>query len=166
MNSQEIEDRILSVLHGIPGQFPNGALNPEWTKAILLEIGALGKELDYEICGLREHFQPEWLFDLCWYSCAPDGKLLEMPLVLESEWDAKYEGIKYDFEKLLIAKSTFKVLVFQATGQTATDYFNKFEQGIRTFQGGSSGEVYLLACFNEDEWKFEIKIIRGSGNQR
>ena len=163
MNTQQIEDQIVSALKSIPSQFPNGGSNREWTKAILLAIGKLGQELNYQVCGLREHFQSAWLFDLCWYSStAPDGKLLDMPLALESEWDVKYEGIKYDFEKLLIAKSKFKVLVFQARGQTATDYYKEFEQGIRTYQGGSSGEIYLLACFDEDKWEFEIKRIEGA----
>lgn len=84
-----------------------------------------------------------------------------MPLALESEWDVKYAGIKYDFEKLLIAKSKFKVMVFQAKGQTVTDYYKEFEQGIRTYQGGSAGEIYLLACFDEEKWEFEIKRIEG-----
>jgi hypothetical protein len=70
-----------------------------------------------------------------------------MPLALESESDTKYERIKHRLEKLLTSKSQFKVLVFQADGQNVTDYFNRFEQGIATAQGGSSGEVYLLACY-------------------
>jgi hypothetical protein len=164
MNTQQIEDKIVSALKAIPSQFQPNARNREWTKAILLAIGTLGKELGYEICGLPEHFQAAWLFDLCWYSSspAPDGKLINMPLALESEWDVKYAGIKYDFEKLLIAKSKFKVLVFQAKDQTVTDYFNEFEQGIRAYQGGSAGEIYLLACFDENKWDFEIKRIEGA----
>ena len=122
MNTQQIENEIISAIKEIPKQFPNGGRNSEWTKAILLVIGTLGKKLGYDVCGLREHFQSAWLFDLCWYSSALDGKLLDMPLALESEWDVKYAGIKYDFEKLLIAKSKFKVMVFQAKGQTVTDY--------------------------------------------
>jgi hypothetical protein len=162
MNTQQIEDQIVSALKSIPSQFPNGGCNREWTKAILLAIGTLGQKLGYAVCGLREHFQSAWLFDLCWYSSAPDGKLLDMPLVLESEWDVKYAGLKYDFEKLLIAKSKFKVLVFQASGQTVTDYYKEFEQGIRTYQGGSVGEVYLLACYDDDKGEFEIKRIEGT----
>jgi len=83
-------------------------------------------------------------------------------LALESEWDVKYEGIKHDFEKLLVAKSKFKILVFQASGQDVTDYYKKLEQGIHTYQGGSSGEVYLLACYDNDKEEFEIKRIEGA----
>jgi hypothetical protein len=162
MNTQQVEDQIVSALKSIPEQFPNGGSNPEWTKAILLTIGKLGKKLGYDICGLREHFQSAWLFDLCWYSSTPDGELLDMPLALESEWDVKYAGIKYDFEKLLIAKSKFKVLVFQASGQTVAEYYEKFEKGIRAYQGGSVGEVYLLACYDDKKEKFEIKRIEGA----
>jgi hypothetical protein len=161
MNTQQIEDQIVSTLKAVPGQFPNGGSNPEWTKATLLAIGTLGQKLKYDVCGLREHFQPAWLFDLCWYSTTSDGNLIDMPLALESEWDLKYAGIKYDFEKLLIAKSKFKVLVFQASGQTATDYLKNFEQGIRAYQGGGVGEIYLLACYDDSTGAFEIKRVEG-----
>ena len=162
MNTQQIEDEIVSALKAIPKQFPNGGRNSEWTKAILLAIGTLGQKLGYAVCGLREHFQSAWLFDLSWYSASsPDGKLLDVPLVLESEWDKSYKFIRFDFEKLLIAKSKFKVMIFQASGQTIIDYFKELEQGIRTYQGGSLGEIYLLACFNEEKWEFEIKRIEG-----
>jgi len=53
-------------------------------------------------------------------------------------------------------------MVFQAEGEIATDYYKKLQQGIRTYQGGSSGEVYLLACFDEDKWEFEVKNGEGA----
>jgi hypothetical protein len=162
MDTQQIEDQIVSALKAIPSQFPNGARNPEWTKAVKLAIGLLGKKLDYEICGLKPPFLEGWLYDLCWYSEAPDGKLLDVPLVLEVEWLTKYDKIKYDFEKLLIAKSKFKIMVFQASGQTAVDYYEKLEQAIRAYRGGSLGEIYLLACFNEEKEVFEITKIEGA----
>lgn len=161
MNTQQIEEQIVSAIKDIPRQFPHGARNPEWTKAIKLAIGELGQKLDYEVCGLKPPFLEGWLYDLCWYSEARDGKLLDVPLVLESEWLTKYEKIKYDFEKLLIAKSKFKIMVFQASGQTIADYYEKLEQGIHAYQGGSSGEIYLLACYNEDNDEFEVKRIEG-----
>jgi len=85
-----------------------------------------------------------------------------MPLVLESEWSDRYSYIKFDFEKLLIAKSKFKIMVFKASGNKVAEYFNNFEQGIRAYQGGSLGEIYLLACLIEDKWEFEIKRIQGA----
>jgi hypothetical protein len=156
MNAQQIEERIVSAIRAIPKP-PTGAQYPE-TKAIKLAIGTLGEELGFKVCGLPAG-KKEWLYDLCWHSRSslPDSKLLDVPLVLESEW-TQYE-IEYDFEKLLVAKSKFKVMVFQANGQTAIDYLQKLEQRIRTYQGGSSGEIYLLACYDGPKGKFEIKKI-------
>ncbi|MGO9587919.1 MAG: hypothetical protein ACLP2Y_17200 [Limisphaerales bacterium] len=161
MNTQKIEDQIISALKAIPSQIPTGVPCPD-TKAIKLAIGTLGTQLGFAVRGFPEYFgDKEWLYDLCWYSGAPDKnkKLLDVPLVLESEWN-QY-GIIYDFEKLLIAKSKFKVMVFQANGQTAIDFFKELEQGIRTYQGGTPGEIYLLACFNGVNRGFEIKRIEG-----
>ena len=161
MDTEQIEDQIELALKAIPGQFPGRANDSEWTKAVLLAVGTLGKNLGYDVCGLREHFEPGWLFDLCWYSCLADGKLLNLHLALESEWDVKYAAIKYDFEKLLIAKSQFKVLVFQAKGQKAADYIKEFEQGIHAYKGGCLGEIYLLACYDEEDEEFVIKKVAG-----
>src|SRR5580658_1317140 len=100
MNAIQIADQVVAEIELIPNQFPNGGRNSEWTRAIKLAIGTLGEKLDYDVCGLGEHFDTGWLYDLCWYKSTADRKLLDMPLALESEWLTKYEHIKYDFEKL------------------------------------------------------------------
>jgi hypothetical protein len=157
MNTEEITDAIESALKGIPKQFEKGANNPQYTRAVKLEVGRLGERLGYKVCGLKDQFDSEWLYDLCWYrSSEPEGRLLEVPLVLESEWDFKYKGIKYDFEKLLIAKSKFKVMVFQASGPTMAQYFKELEQGVRAYQGQRDGEIYLLACYDGSIDQFVI----------
>jgi len=162
MNIQEIEDDILEVFKSITGQLSFSKPKKEWTKAILLAIGTLGKKHGCHVCGLREHFEPAFLYDLSWYINDAEYRLLDMPLVLESEWSDRYSYIKFDFEKLLIAKSKFKIMVFKASGNKVAEYFNNFEQGIRAYQGGSLGEIYLLACLIEDKWEFEIKRIQGA----
>jgi len=162
MNTQEIEAQIVSVLKAIPGQFKPNQRNSEWTKAVKLAVCVLGQKLNYAVCGCPPECDKGWLYDLCWYSVTTDRKfLLDMPLVLESEW-GNWTEIKYDFEKLLVAKSKFKVMVFQAEGQNITDYYKELEQGIRTYQGGSAGEVYLLACYNDEKGEFEIKKVDGA----
>ena len=147
MNVQQIEDAIVSALKTIPIQSPNGASKTERTKAIKIAISELGYKHNYFVCGdPRPGCDGAFLCDLSWYTStpAPEGNLLEMPLALESEWHASYKQIKYDFEKLLVAKSKFKVMVFQASGRNAANYFKQLEQGIRNYQGGSFGEIYLL----------------------
>jgi hypothetical protein len=155
MNTQEIEDQIKSTLEAIQLGVAKD------TENVLFAIGTLGKKLGYEVHGLRDHFQPEWLYDLCWYSNSPDGKLLNVTLVLESEWDIKRADIKYDFEKLLIAKANIKVFVFQAKSQNVANYLKELEQGIHAYKGGCSGEIYLLACY--DYINDELEIIKVAG---
>ena len=157
MNTEQIEDKIVSALKAIPSQFQPNARNREWTKGYSSSNWHVRKKnLAMKYADFLEHFQAAWLFDLCWYSSspAPDGKLINMPLALESEWDVKYAGIKYDFEKLLIAKSKFKVLVFQAKDQTVTEYFKEFEQGIRAYQGGKCGRDLFISLLRRKKVGF------------
>jgi len=87
--------------------------------------------------------------------------MLNLTLVMESEWSKKYGEIKYDFEKLLIAKAKFKVFVFQAKSQNVVSYLNELEKGIHIYQGGSVGEIYLLACYDYMTDEFEIRRVPG-----
>jgi len=40
------------------------------------------------------------------------------------------------------------------------EYFSKLKAGIEAFENKGKGEIYLLACFDEDRWAFEIMPIR------
>ena len=72
----------------------------------------------------------EWLFDLHWYT---DGKnpytTLTLPLVMECEWQQKrkgdkvnkFSGIKYDFQKLLVANAELRLMIFKVVKQTDLD---------------------------------------------
>ena len=164
MNSLEIENQITDAIRAIPDQFPNGARDTLWTRAIKSSLGYLGRSSGYSVCtsGMREHFDGAWLYDLCWYECTREDQFLNMPLALESEWKRGYADIKYDFEKLLVAKAKIKVMIFQASGASAVEYLDRLERGIRVYQGGSAGEVYLLACFDEASWKFKIRRVEGA----
>lgn len=159
MNTQEIEDKIISTIYAIQKQFTGDTKGD--TNAVLLAFGRLGDELGYGVCGLRDRFESAWLFDLCWYSNASDNRLLNLTLVLESEWSVAYEDIKFDFEKLLIAKAKFKVFVFQAKSSNVVSYLNELEKGIHIYQGGSAGEIYLLACYDYMTDEFEIRSVAG-----
>jgi len=50
-------------------------------------VGQLGKALGYQIYGAQCDFEAngEWVFDLSWFE-ERNGDVIDMPLVLESEW--------------------------------------------------------------------------------
>ena len=161
MNIDSVEAQVIESVKAIPALFPNGAGDALWTQAIKLSIGKLGRTIDYRTCtsGFREEFDGEWLFDLCWYATTPDGHLLEILLAVESEWNRRFDAIRYDFEKLLVAKAKLKLMIFQASGSQMEDYFHRLTKGVAAYKGGSDGEVYILACFDETQWKFVLRRI-------
>jgi len=134
----------------------------QWTKAIFKAVADLGVSLNYKVCSSSNDGEHDagWLFDLVWYENDAEEHLKAVPLVLESEWHRNYTRIKYDFEKLLIAKSKYKIMIFQAKGDKKPDYFKRLQAGIEAFHVASHDESYLLICFDEDLWAFEIRTIK------
>ena len=143
-------------------------MNRDWTIQLKNDIGDLGAANRWSICtsgsGFKDRgFDCEWLYDLIWYrNTEPDNHLAEVYLVLESEWDMSPSAIKYDFEKLLLAKATLKVMVFQAWDENIADVFGLLQQGISVFTKHSADEIYLLAGFNLNAFAFDVRQINGS----
>lgn len=163
MNLQNIEKAIVDAIEAIPSQFPAGARDALWTQAVKRQLGNLGEQVGCSVCtsGFRGCFDGEWLFDLCWYINSSEGRLLRLLLAAESEWSRDLKAVRYDFEKLLVAKAQLKLMVFQATGAAIEQTFRMLSVGIETYEGGSTGEIYLLACYDEGADRFIIKKVRG-----
>lgn len=111
----------------------------------------------------------EWLYDLTWLKYDIDYQnihlinkdefirnydqfaLLDTPLVLESEWQ---DDGKDDFEKLLQARSKYKIMVFNLEGRnqrerTFNNHIRKFTGFIQKYQFSQSGDRYLF-CGTHD----------------
>jgi len=155
-----IEERICSIIRSVPNQLEAGLGDTPWTEAVRKPLLELGESLGFDTC--PSSCNCGWLYDLVWYENDASGQLKSVPLVLESEWGKQYHKIKYDFEKLLVAKATYKVMVFQACGDRMRDYFKRMKAGIQAFGGPKGNETYLLACFDERRWVFEIETERTS----
>jgi hypothetical protein len=114
--------------------------------------------------GFEGKFEPEWLYDLIWYKNNSEVRLETVPLVLESEWAYDYYDIRFDFEKLLLANAPLKVMVFQDGGHDTTEVlFSKLIAGINEFIHGGFG-VYILACYQQSQGRFEVKKITKETN--
>jgi hypothetical protein len=160
-----IED-IIERLRFIPQSIPTNTNDSAWTKSIKRALGKLGEQKGYKICAAGiDDYEREWLYDLVWYKEDSCGFLVSIPLVMESEWDRKYSGIKYDFEKLLLSKSSYKIMIFQATGADQYEYFEKLKSSIARFHADSICETYLLACFDEISYEFKFEVISNNKKQ-
>lgn len=113
--------------------------------------------------GFPKYFEKEWLFDMTWYKENEKGQLIELVMVLESEWDTSFVGIKYDFEKLLICKCPLKVMVCQWPKADIQNLFDKIESSINAF-GSSTDETYLLVVLDSSTDKEFIFNTFGSSD--
>jgi hypothetical protein len=163
MNAQlsDTEAEIVSTIVSIPKTMPAGKGDGEWTKAIKRSLIALGKNKSYNICtsGFPDECEREWLFDLVWYRNDPPEHLREIGLIVESEWSFNSTHIKFDFEKLLIAKSLLKVMIFQDFRDNSAELYSLLETGIRSFKTEPANEKYILACYQNARDVFAVKTI-------
>jgi hypothetical protein len=159
----EVTNAIETSLASLPEPL-RGKGDRAWTMKIKEVIGSLGEKYGWDVCtsGFPDRFDPEWLYDLIWFRNDSDSHLSEVYLVMESEWGKGRDEIKYDFEKLLLAKATLKVMVFQTDDKDTSGIFNFLKEGIHAFQKHSAEETYILAAFNNNTFKFEVSQINGA----
>jgi hypothetical protein len=111
----------------------------------------------------------EWLFDLHWYV---EGKkpytTTRLPLVMECEWQQKrrgdkkipFSGIKYDFQKLLVANAEFRLMIFKVVRPSDFEHLSEyFEDNINNYKNLSSGAKFLFIAFYDKEKTFYYKEI-------
>ncbi|MBB5620887.1 hypothetical protein HDE69_001940 [Pedobacter cryoconitis] len=152
-NFDEIEKRIIKVLDDflIEAEENKYIGNKIWTNRLKESIGDLGIELNYEVAigGFLDKFEREWLYDIVWYQEDPYNRLIRIPLIVESEWDRNYLGIKYDFEKLLIGNAEKRLMICQSKSNQVERLFIKFKEAINTFEENYN-DRFLIAIFDSD----------------
>jgi len=76
-------------------------------------IGNYGINQGFQVCasGFPDYFHNEWLYDMVWYSENENKNLVSVELVLESEMNYGLPLIKYDFEKLLLSNSKYRIMI-------------------------------------------------------
>ena len=92
----------------------------------------------------------EWLFDVVWMSLAwePRRQLKRIHLVVESEWGNQGD-IMDDFEKLLVARSCVRLMIFQASNKAEVEeVFNLLQGEAEGFEQRQAGDYYFLAGYD------------------
>jgi hypothetical protein len=162
----EIAKAIIKSFDSLPERLraKNTKGDGAWTVQLKDDIGTLGEKHGWAVCagGFKDRFDGGWLYDLVWYRNNEKGHLVEVYLVLESEW-GNNTHIKYDFEKLHLAKSALKVMVFQTRSWKIEKLFEFLVEGIRAWPKQSTDETYLLIAYNIDTGNFDIRQFDGCG---
>lgn len=158
-NFDEIEADLIKILNDFlkEADKENHTGNVIWTKRIKEEIGRLGHQKEYEVAaGKCDIGFSEWLFDLVWYQEDEEGRLIRVPLIVESEWSMVYRDIKYDFEKLLVGNAERRLMICQAPSERIEELFSKLKEAIIAFKE-NYGDRFLIAiydCQTEDRFHY------------
>ena len=124
----------------------NGS-NKDWTRECLKALAGLGMDIGYGACPDPANIKGEWLYDLIWYKEEKRSGLnlmTDVVLALESEWSTYFEDIRYDFQKLVQAKSRLKMLISQ---ELTKEEFAMLKQDIECFHGKDESEIYIFAMW-------------------
>jgi hypothetical protein len=174
-----ISELIINTLGSKLGEFYSDSKHPRKvrTRLIKIELAKLGHlNLDvkppYKVyCNglvneqgilIGEFSNKEWLFDLQWYT--ENGPYLpaSLPLVVECEWKTKKKadsktpssGIKYDFQKLLVANADLRLMIFIIKNDIQLSELDQyFELAIKGYRNLPPHAKFLFVAFDKKEEK-------------
>ena len=123
-----------------------GESNTGITKKIKDKIGKLGYEKKYEVASSIHN--GEWLYDLVWFK-EENEILIDVGLVLESELsDRSVKGLRFDFEKLLLANCEIKVFICMAennyNSQSVNNVKSILKESFDKFKSNEKNRILLL----------------------
>jgi hypothetical protein len=159
MVSDFIND-IIAGLEAINGEGHIG--DREWTIAIKKRLIDIAEKYSLSVnCNIygekyKHNDGREWLYDLIIYS-SNNGYFDEVYLVCESEWSLDFDAIKWDFEKLLVARSKVHLLVYKGSPEKHDEYKDDFIAEIEKSGSCSNGDVYLFAIYNTSDDSFFVE---------
>ena len=160
---QELQQCIIDCSNNIESNKILG--DYEWTRQIKSFIGRLGISKGYKVCASshEQDFENEWLYDLVWYKENDTGFLIDVPLVVESEWKQNLKDIKFDFEKLLLANSGLKLMICNSKEKHKQSILNYFQEAIEFCPFIQISDEYLVAILDligSDADKFTFHVFK------
>lgn len=105
----------------------------------------------------------EWLYDLHWYTEIKEPyepyMPTSVPLVVECEWtpnrrgekiQVPYSGVKYDFQKLLVANADLRLMIFKIKKNDDLLELDKyFDKAIDSYKHLEKNSKFLFIAFEE-----------------
>ncbi len=134
-----------------------------WTWEIKTQL----TELAYETYNYNVYTSPngydnttnECLYDMLWYQSlnGNNNDLAIVHLALESEWNTSFAEIKYDFYKLVQARTKHRTMIFQSNDVMSV--IEKLSKIIDESLISEIGDRYLFAGWNDnDGFTFSLKL--------
>jgi len=170
-NAMDYEKKIANNLENIL-TITEGDNPSDWTKAIYksLSLSKLNEQNSKIACSrLSEEEKDcgEWLYDYVEYEENNDSNSLKnIILVAESEWqhyrqENYFSDLKFDFEKLLVAKSDYRLFVFENnTMDEVKENIEKLKEIIKNFDKKQIGERFLFAGWiKSKKFYFDLFVV-------
>lgn len=101
----------------------------------------------------RDQFLGEWLYDILWWDENDQGYAINIPLVAESEWGDTVR-VKEDFQKLLLARSKYRVMIFEC----GNDIIKWSKDQIKKFNHTQTGDRYLFCSWRGNALGFHFEL--------
>ncbi len=165
--------QIITVLDSIAEELSGqpSATDTDWTHSIKTSLLTLWQKSPLKqvaTSGVEGADYSEWLYDLTWLKMKikPDKYewLTErIELVMESEW-LRDTCIDEDFDKLVQARATLRLMIFQGDHREHIDEINKrLSNRVAAFSPKSPSDIYLLAAYNNSLQSFQYFEMDGQG---
>jgi hypothetical protein len=138
ISTSELIEEVRLGLCGIPA---NGLVCPStriYTLFVIATLAEIGSKRKLHTYPYKAHGNREFLWDASWW--LESDEYLELVFAAESEWGDCW-NVKYDFEKLLVAKCPLKLMV--------TDFLEsipnaeKLNKALQRYNCHIQGEQYL-----------------------
>ena len=178
-NYDPIEQAIINaLLNFYPIAIKNNYSDPNWTKGVKAIFGGIGNQRGYKTYfsdGAGRPFNQiqqdisnqalggahvpnifgEWLYDILWWEQNQSGYVTDIPLVCELEW-GNINAVKDDFQKLLLARSKYRIMIFQC----GRNIIQCFKAQIQQFNLTQNGDQYLFCSWegNNKGFYFELYV--------
>ena len=129
----------------------------DWTKAVKTKLCERGRELGCQVgaSGVKFGYR-EWLYDVTWleysqgYEPGLENQLIDVHLVAECEWGG-FTAIKNDFEKLLLARATLRLMIYNGNQDPGSDAIaDHLAEYVTRFKGTRDPDPWLLAALERD----------------
>lgn len=161
LGCDELEQAVINCAIGVAQRaVADNSSDKTWTENLISTLAKLGQGRNYYVCGHRCHEyggQGEWLYDLVWLE-NHDGFIVDVPLILESEWRVDSKGILEDFEKLLVGRAQHRVMIFQQKSDVKRISDRCIEQ-VRRFGQTRAGDRYLFLGFEYTQKVFQPEVF-------
>lgn len=160
----QIENEIENALKAVCDKLKDRKYtDTEWTNEVKQTLAELGESKRYLIytSGFGTEYNREWLFDLVWYKeegAEHNARLIDVPLVVECEWNMAFKHIKFDFEKLLTSNARLRLMTCYSHPNDIAGLKVYFKEAIDKYPLLQQGARFLLAILNSHTNEFEFEL--------